>query len=209
MSLRGRPEAGPAPSGPRQFLVVACGRSRFAVPAEAVRGLRLPEAAALGPPDHGLVADLGTRLGLHRDVPARSGGVILVGTDTHAEQFDVDEVLGLTDVEPQAIRPLPAHFSGSERERFAGLFLFGDGLAFVINPWGLEKHEGGVARSGTWIEAEPVGEGQGQPVEADAARPVLELAATVASEPAAGVEAVDGIVIEEVTDGKDAPWADI
>ncbi|HZC68681.1 MAG TPA: chemotaxis protein CheW, partial [Nitrospirales bacterium] len=60
--------------------------------------------------------------------------------------FTVDQVLGLIEVDPWQIRPLPPHFTWEERTWFNGFFLFRDTLALWVNPdWLLAPGKGADA----------------------------------------------------------------
>lgn len=221
MSLRGRP--GGAAAGARSFLLVRCADSTFALPAEIVQGFYDHRAWEPGRATGRRPDDLGRRIGLDRAPTAAERPVVLVGAGAEPTPFLVDEVVGMVEVPPGAIRPLPAHFTGAERGRFAGLFLTGTGLAVVVNGWWLAGREPAAPPSATWLEAPaPDYALPPSPGEAAAAASEVTEAETVAydgppaaprpdrpGEGAGTPPALDQLRVEEAADDEDAPWAEI
>ncbi len=121
------------------MVVVLCGPSLLAVPSDIVRGILEPDQAGPGPTiyAYGLTfptTDLAAHLGLWRPSAPPEARIILCERQPMRRAIHVDQVVSLTDVPQRAIQPLPAHFSGHERDWFAGLFVFQDQIVLLVNP---------------------------------------------------------------------------
>ncbi len=138
MGLRGQTKDSGGGTNER-VLVVTCGRIYLAVSAPVIEGILPPEesAAAVVVSTRGInyhVTDL-TRL--FDQIPVAESidrRVILCGDAATHRGFRVDEVVGIKDIDSRDIRPLPPHFTGDERTRFKGMFLFESGVALWANP---------------------------------------------------------------------------
>lgn len=219
MSLRGRP-AGAAAAVVRSFLLVRCADTALALPAEIVQGFYDHRAWEPGRSPDRSPDDLGRRIGLGPTPADAERPVVLVGAGGGPIPFLVDEVVGMVDVPPGAIHPLPAHFAEAERGRFVGLFLTGRGLAVVVNGWWLAGREPAAPPSAAWLEAPApdlspapspeVTEAEtvaydGPPARATALRPGRS-----AEDPAAPApDWLDRLEVEEAADDEDAPWAEL
>ncbi len=121
------------------MVVVLCGPSLLAVPSDIVRGILEPDQAGQGPTiyAYGLTfptTDLAAHLGLWRPSAPPEARIILCERQHMRRAIHVDQVVSLTDIPQQGIKPLPAHFSGHERDWFAGLFVFQDRIVLLLNP---------------------------------------------------------------------------
>lgn len=151
MSLRGRTETRVHVSSTTRFLVVACAETCFALPADIVRGLMTLEEAGSAEAATALgvtypLSDMAGRFGLPPVSFAPESRTILCTMGNFHKGFRVNQVLGLTDVEKERIRPLPPHFNGPERKWFSGLFLFRETVALLVNPGWLLGEETGPAQ---------------------------------------------------------------
>ncbi|HET8580559.1 MAG TPA: chemotaxis protein CheW [Nitrospiraceae bacterium] len=151
MSLRGRTDTGVRVSSTTRFLVVTCAETYFALHADIVRGLMTPEEAGSGEAVTAVgvtypLRDLAGRFGLPEVSSAPESRIILCTLGNFHKGFRVNQVLGLTDVEKERLRPLPPHFSGPEQKWFAGLFLFGETIALHVNSSWLLGEETGPAQ---------------------------------------------------------------
>ena len=130
-----------------QMLMVRCGATHLGIPADLSHGVLEPDTvgsegaiSAIGTKYP--ISDLAGRLGL----PVSSFGpetrIILCARGGAQKAIQIDELFGLTDIEQRRIRSLPLHFTGPERDWFAGLFVFQDRIAFLVNPAWLLSDEG-------------------------------------------------------------------
>src|SRR5919197_3029253 len=131
MTLRTQHEQ-PAVGERRQYLMIVRAGTAFALPAGLVRGLGHGAGVHDGVPPEIPIRDLLAHFtGV---VPSGTPGcVVLCGRETVQEAVLVDEVLGLTDVPLEQVRPLPAQFGGSERVWFAAQFLFQNTVALLVD----------------------------------------------------------------------------
>jgi hypothetical protein len=199
MSLRsGSQQPGATATELGQWLVAIRGGTHFAFPAEVVRGLASSEA----PPSAEERAL--PRADLMRHFPGASAPGsprrgVLCGNQVAEHVVLVDDVIGLTEIHKEQIRPLPRHFTGSERLWFAGLFLFQDTVALMVNPeWLLvpEERLAGPRLLGPGSSSQPMLEPVPDPrVAADG---ISSAGATL-----------DELILEEATDVEDIPWADL
>lgn len=209
MSLRGRTEMRPTSMGPTvaAFLLVTCEATHLAVPAELVRGIVKPNDGGMADILRALgvqaeVSDLSERFGFERYAPSAEMRVVVCGMKEMRWAFRVGAVIGLEDVESSRITLLSPQFTGPERQWFAGMFLFRDTVALVIQPrWLLsdDRHE-------------PSRSPQAESIESDheAAATVITVAPAVAIQSWRGTAScVDGIELEEATDADDLPWAEL
>lgn len=154
-----------AGGGTIPMVVVLCGPSLLALPSDIVRGILEPEQAGQGPTiyAYGLrfpTTDLSAHLGLWRPTTPPEARIILCERQHLRRAIHVDQVVSLTDVPQQGIQPLPAHFSGHERDWFAGLFVFQDRIVLLVNPVWLLRSETLVTslEDGRVEEPEPAGD---------------------------------------------------
>jgi chemotaxis protein histidine kinase CheA len=134
--------------GTIQTLLVMCGTSLLAVHADLVRGILEPEEA--GTPSrvnaHGVTYPI-TRLARHLTLPQimqpSEARVILCERQHWRRAVPVDQIIGLVEVQHDKVLPLPAQFTGVEREWFAGLFLYESRIVLLLNPMWLltSEHE--------------------------------------------------------------------
>lgn len=78
--------------------------------------------------------DLSARLSLAADLSGPHARTVLYSYGNGRCALRVEEVLGLIDVHRADQRPLPPQFRGAERVWFAGLVLYQDTFALVLNP---------------------------------------------------------------------------
>ena len=126
--------------------------------------------------------------------------ILVCGMQSKHMAFCVDRVLGLHDIDSTNIKPLLPHFIGPERRWIAGMFLFQQTVALVLNTrWLLSDDRGSRALSSPVLE--PIT--QARP--SDAGRP------TVIDVTAIRRDRLDLHIMEfeEVTDADDTPWAQI
>lgn len=212
MSLRGRADTGTGPVSEARFLVVACGRTPVALPAELVRGILQPEEAPAG----GSVTVQGTvypmvhlaeRWDWPPSEPTADRRVILCADGFRAQGLIVDRVVGLVDVPRNRLAPLPLHFSGTERSWIAGMFLFEETVALVA-------HTGCLFDRTPAVKPQPVLEPPPPPTAESAPLPAPAAVGVEAAEPveAEEVNLADQLDLEplgEAGDAEDAPWADL
>jgi hypothetical protein len=197
MSLRsGTQPAGTAATELSQWLVAVRGGTYFAFPAEVVRGLAGSETRSSAMEPALPKADLMCHFPGAKATgsPLRE---VLCGLQVAEQVVLVDDVIGLTEIHKEQIRPLPLQFTGSERLWFAGLFLFQDTVALMVNPeWLLVPEKRLTAPR--LLEPE------------SSSQPLLEQVQDVGGSRAcnAGVT-LDELELEEATDAEDTPWADL
>ena len=127
----------PVPTVDR-YLVVTCGALHLAVPETLIREI-LPrdEAVALSagkaPAETHGVTDLAARLEYPTSEETPETEIILVGR-SEAHAYRVEKIQGFVEVRSYQRRPLPSHFMAEERRWFAGLFLFRETVALILNP---------------------------------------------------------------------------
>lgn len=195
MSLRGRAQPAPQAVSLRQFLVMACGTTRFALPADIVRSLAHPEEAVTVASKVPAMTDLAARFGLSRSSCAPQARVVFCGRREGYHAFLVDEVVGLAEVEVDRIRPLPPHFAGPERAWFTGLYVTQEAVVLVVDPaWLLDFYPtlprpAAVNRSESGNRA-----------------PDLTGPMDVTTVP---IELLNVKGIEQATDAEDTPWAEL
>jgi hypothetical protein len=125
MSLQGQTKAAAASGAFERLLVVTSGPVKLALSAPIFEGM-LPLGKAG-------TKDIVTVRGI--TYPATPKTLLLLcGYRGQHRGFTVDRVLGLTEVAPRQIRPLPPHFACEERTWFNGFFLFRDTIALLVNP---------------------------------------------------------------------------
>jgi chemotaxis signal transduction protein len=86
------------------------------------------------------ITNLALRLRIPEGRPCPGTRLVLYGSGTAVCAFIVDEIVALLETNPRTVRSLPAQFSGEERTRLSGLFLYGDTVVLMVNPsWLLES----------------------------------------------------------------------
>jgi len=139
MSLLGQSKAAAAGGAFERLLVVASGPVKLALSAPIVHGmLPLGEAG---------IKDVATVRGITYRVTPLAGRwdgtpspatpktlLLLCEYRGQHRGFTVDQVLGLIEVAPRQLRPLPSHFACEERTWFNGFFLFRGTIALWVNP---------------------------------------------------------------------------
>lgn len=204
MSLRGHRVAVSTAMQSTRYLVVGYGPVVLAISADLVRGILTPVEAGFqtaltvaGETYH--AAEIRTRLGLREaadSVP--EARTVLCSNGSCHRAVHVDQVLGLTEVEPVQVMALPPHFREAEREWFSGLFLYGDGVALIFDPgWVLNERESPALRN--MIADSHMVSAREAATETDMGR----------SHPAALVVPWLPVEIEEANDAEDTPWAQI
>ncbi len=151
MSLLGQSKAAAAGGAFERLLVVASGQVKLALSAPIVHGmLPLGEAG---------IKDVATVRGITYRVtplagrwdgtpPPATPKTLLLLCEYRGQHrgFTVDQVLGLIEVAPRQLRPLPSHFACEERTWFNGFFLFRGTIALWVNPdWLLAPAKSGDA----------------------------------------------------------------
>jgi chemotaxis signal transduction protein len=182
-----------------EFLIVACGTTHFAIPADAVRSVIRPDEggltsllSALGvtaPPTH-----LAEQFGLTGSYLSPDARIVVCRRQAGHYAFRVDRVLGLHEIDAVNIKPLLPHFTGSERQWIVGMFLFQQTVALIVNTHWLLGSErlrpfsgaatGSIRRAGVLV---PAGQAAARAQTTGEHFPDFEVA----------------------TDGDDAPWAEI
>ena len=139
MSLQGQTKAAAAGGAFERLLVVTSGPVKLALSAPIFEGM-LPLGKA-GTKDIVTVRGITYRVtplaGRWDGTPSPATPktlLLLCGYRGQHRGFTVDRVLGLTEVAPRQIRPLPPHFACEERTWFNGFFLFRDTIALLVNP---------------------------------------------------------------------------
>lgn len=139
MTLRSQTHKVTPPGTFLQIVVVGYGPYCLGLPADTIRGIKQPEemdadgsVTLLGNTYSRI--DLPQEFGLTRHPTTSEARVILCGRGSVCIAIGVDRVFGLQELDSQALRPLPPHFRGSERDWFAGLFRFQQQVALSINP---------------------------------------------------------------------------
>lgn len=185
--------------------MVACGQTHFALQADVVRSVIRPEEGDV----EGLLSTFGVtpspvhlseHFGLTGSYLSPESRILVCGMQSKHMAFCVDRVLGLHDIDSTNIKPLLPHFMGPERGWIAGMFLFQQTVALVLNTrWLLSDDRGSRALSSPVLE--PIT--QARP--SDAGRP------TVIDVTAIRRDRLDLHIMEfeEVTDADDTPWAQI
>ena len=139
MSLRGHHKTVSTHEQEISFLVVRLGETRLALPADGVRGVLTPAEAGIGDSISAVGItyrhiDLAGLLLLTAEFSTTDTRVVLYSNGRTHGAVRVEQVFGLTDVEPTQCVPLPAHFRADERTWFSGMILHEGGLALVVNP---------------------------------------------------------------------------
>lgn len=137
MSLRGQSQGTFQAVRTVEFLIVACGLTHFAIQADVVRNVNHPDESGVGAllaavgitssPMH--LADL---LDLDRSSHPAEPRTLVCGMQGRHFAFRVDQVLGLHDIDSHNIIALSPHFIGEERWWIAGMFLFRQTVALVL-----------------------------------------------------------------------------
>ncbi|HJT21269.1 MAG TPA: chemotaxis protein CheW [Nitrospira sp.] len=125
------------------FLIVRYGTRYFALPSDGVRGVLTREEAGngqtvvrVGKTYHEI--DLAQLLSTTLDRGSVDLRTVLFANGDSCGAIRVDEVIGLVDADRDQCRPLPPHFQHEERTWIAGMILFQDKLALILNPeWAL------------------------------------------------------------------------
>ncbi len=143
-----------------QVLVVSCGSAYVAMPADITRGILDPQEVG---PDGTVTAvgvtytmtDLVARLGLERAGRSAEPKIVLCARREAAKAVYVDQLYELVDVKQDQVNTLPMHFTGAERDWFAGLFLFQDNVTLLVNPAWLLGDEREASVGGPVLEGRP------------------------------------------------------
>jgi CheW-like protein len=186
-------------AGLRQCLVTVRNGTYYALPAEIVRGLGPAESEA--PTDANLpTVDLLDHFG-RTPITGSPRRIVFCGAQNPEQAILVDEVIGLTDVGKDQLRPLPAQFVGPERIWFSGLFLFRETIALITNPdWLLQQPVPSIERR---LPADSRPESAVSVLAAESSSP-----AQSPNEPS-GADALSGLSLEEASDAEDTPWAEL
>jgi len=139
MSLRGHHRTESTHEQRISFLVVRLGETRLALPADGVRGVLTPAEAGVGDSVKAVgisyrYLDLAGLLMISADFDTADTRVVLYSNGRSHAAVRVEQLFGLTEVEPVQCIPLPAHFRADERTWFSGMILHGEGLALIVNP---------------------------------------------------------------------------
>ena len=158
MSLRGRQNSTNMLVGTARFLIVRLGATYLSFPADGVRGVLTKEeagddqtvtaAGAIYPP-----IDLARRLSLTAGLSGLEMRTVLYSNGHSQGAIQVEQVIGLTDVERKDCFPLPPQFQRDERNWFAGMMLYEDQLVLILNPsWALGEMASGISASVGQVE---------------------------------------------------------
>jgi chemotaxis signal transduction protein len=139
MSLHGQSKAAPAGETFERLLVFASGAVKLALSAPLVEGmLPLGEAGIKDVVNvRGITYRVTPLAGRWEGMPSPATPktlLLMCGYRGQHYGFTVDQVLGLAEVAPQQVRPLPPHFVCEERTWFNGFFLFRGTIALWVNP---------------------------------------------------------------------------
>ncbi len=139
MSLHGQSKAAPAGGTFERLLVFASGAVKLALSAPLVEGmLPLGEAGIKDVVNvRGITYRVTPLAGRWEGMPSPATPktlLLMCGYRGQHYGFTVDQVLGLAEVAPQQVRPLPPHFVCEERTWFNGFFLFRGTIALWVNP---------------------------------------------------------------------------
>jgi hypothetical protein len=191
----------------KQFLIITCGATRLAVPAEIIRGIVRPDdvgvaetLAALGVTSR--VTDLAERFGVPGLSSSTEARIVACETRGINRAFHVTGIIGLHDLDARHIAPLLPHFTGPERRWFAGMFLFHETVALVVDAGWLLSLDHGARPAPVYhstIEHERNRPSAGPPVPQKAARDALNHSDGK----------LDVMELEEVSDAEDIPWAEL
>ena len=139
MSLRGHHKAESTRAQEISFLVVRLGGIRLALPADGIRGVLTREEAgttdtvkAMGITYRHI--DLTELFMTETDFTTTDARTVLYSNGRSHGAVRVEEVFGLTDVEPGQCLSLPPQFRSDERTWFTGMIYHQIGLALVVNP---------------------------------------------------------------------------
>lgn len=210
MGLRSE-DGNTVPTNVRRMLLIICGGTCFAVPAEVVRGIAGEQgedvpAGLASLAASSAVVDFGELFGVESAPDSPDSRVFVCGTPDGCRAFRVDQLLGMHDVDMQRFRALPAHFTGPERQWFGGLLLSEDGVVLLVNPgWllGCEAHTGPV--SGRLIARGKGDELRGNAASSTEGPDTREPTVTV---PIANH--FDTVTpLEEASDAEELPWAEL
>jgi chemotaxis signal transduction protein len=161
MSLRGHHKAVATHEEGISFLVVRLGETRLALPADGVRGVLTSAEVEIGDSIKAVGItyrhiDLAGLLMLSADFSTTDTRTVLYSNGRSHGAVRVEQVFGLTEVEPTQCVPLPAHFRADERTWFSGMILHGGGLALVVNPtWLLGEMAEVVSMGGLGMSGQP------------------------------------------------------
>jgi chemotaxis signal transduction protein len=181
-----------------EFLIVGCGTTHFAIPADAVRSVIRPDEGNLtallsglgvtAPPTH-----LAEQFGLTGSYLSPDARIVVCRRQAGHFAFRVDRVLGLHEIDAAKIKPLLPHFTGSERQWIVGMFLFQQTVALIVNT--------------QWL----LGSERLRPFSGSSARSVRPIDVLMPAGRAARVQTTAQHIPEfqEAIDGDDAPWAEI
>lgn len=162
MSLRGQRIELTSPEPLVRVVVVTMGATSLAFDAGAVEGLLTTEVAG----STGVVVvqgvayrpvDLAGRLGLQAEEDGPDTRVVLLSHGGLNGSVRVARVLGLQEVEPLRVLPLPRQFHGEERIWYRGLILFEEVVALALNTSWVLEGIGNGQREGPleWYERGP------------------------------------------------------
>jgi len=139
MSLRGGRIESAAHVPIDRFLIVGIDDRQFALPADLVRGLlTVQERDSVNRlAVHGqeyAALDLADRLGLVQVADGPETRMVLLAQAGIQVCIRADQVHGLVEVERTHVLPLPRQFRSEERHWYAGLILYGGGVAIGLHP---------------------------------------------------------------------------
>ena len=139
MSLRGHHRTESTREEGISFLVVRLGETSLALPADGVRGVLTPAEAGVGDSINAVgityrYLNLADMLALSAEFDTTDTRVVLYSNGRSHAAVRVEQVFGLTEVEPTQCVPLPAQFRADERTWFSGMILHEEGLALIVNP---------------------------------------------------------------------------
>jgi chemotaxis signal transduction protein len=139
MSLRGHHKAISNQTERISYLVVRIGEIYLALPADGVRGVLTREEAGTGDSVKAVgityrQIDLTGFVMTETDFSTPESRTVLYSNSRSHGAIRVEEVFGLTDVEPEHCLPLPPQFRSNERTWFAGMIHHRTSLALIVNP---------------------------------------------------------------------------
>lgn len=132
-----------------RFVIVTLGGRYLALDAEVIQGVLTLEEAGYdeNPTSHGMVyraINLADRLNLSIDQGGVDTRIVLLSEREARGSIRVNSVQGLLETHHSQLLPLPAHFSGAERDWYRGMILFDRSIAMVLSTaWVFDVHTAG------------------------------------------------------------------
>ena len=147
------------------FLVIRLGVNYFALSAAGVRGVLTQEevghdeAVTVSGTSYQLV-DLSQRLSVVANLSGPERRTVLYSTGRSHGAIQVEQVVGLMEIERKDCVPLPSQFQSEERDWFRGMLLYQDQLVLILNlAWVMGEPSGTVSipigQAEQWVKTTP------------------------------------------------------